>query len=367
MNINRYNYEEYFLLYVDNELTKAERLEVETFVHNNPDLEEELIMLKQSKLKPEAFISFPGKSVLMKPEPASLINETNYEEFFLLYVDNELDASFRKDVEAFAASQPRFQQELDLLMQTKTQPEETIVFPDKSLLYKEPAEKRVVIMWWRTMAVAAMLLLALGIFWISSSDKAVSTTPAGVAKTGEPQKNNNAAQNEDPAAAEKKEQPALPADRPAVTQQTNNDQQLASQNTTKKSNDDHQPVSGDKLYADNQTKAQNQVQDQDPGTEPKIAKVDIGVESSNRNISTSLETASLASAVSIKSDPIVQTASSSFPDEGDENSIAIASVDKKSKMRGLFRKVTRVFEKTTNLPAVEEKGLLIGGFEIALK
>jgi hypothetical protein len=380
MNINRYNYEEYFLLYVDNELTKAERLEVETFVHNNPDLEEELIMLKQSKLRPENFISFPGKSVLLKPEPASLINETNYEEFFLLYVDNELDAAFRKDVEAFAATQPRFQQELDLLMQATLQPEEAIVFPDKSLLYKEPAERRVVIAWWRAVAVAAMLLLALGIFWISSSDKSGSTLPSGVAKTEEGKKteqqqkdNNNVAQNEDPAAGEEKEQLALPADRQPVPQQVNNEQQLASHNknnTNKKSNDDHQPVSGDKLYAVNN---QNNTQDENPGTQPKIAKVDAGVEkSANRNISTGLEIASLASAVKAKSDPIVQTAAnltSPFPEEevANENAIAMTPVDKKNKMRGLFRKVTRVFEKTTNLPAVEEKGILIGGFEIALK
>ncbi|HYE56086.1 MAG TPA: hypothetical protein VD996_14655 [Chitinophagaceae bacterium] len=359
MNINRYNYEEYFLLYVDNELTKAERLEVEAFVQNNPDLEEELIMLKQSKLKPDAFIQFPGKSALIKPEPASLINDTNYEEFFLLYVDNELEASFRKEVEAFAAGQPRYQQELDLLLQTKAAPEESIVFPDKSLLYKEPAGKRVVIGWWRAVAVAAIILLALGIFWLNSSNKTGSITPVGLAKTEQPQ-NNNPDQKEEPAnPEEEKEQPSLP-------QQANNDQQLASRDntkTTQKSNDDdRQPKDNDRVYAGNQ----NNAQDPNPGTQPKIAKVE-------HTISTGVEIASLASAVKLKQDPIVQTAVAIAPppsveeEAAHENAIAMTPVDKKNKLRGLFRKVTRVFEKTTNLPAVEEKGILIGGFEIALK
>src|SRR5690349_19664250 len=99
MNINRYNYEEFFLLYVDNELTKAEREEVEAFVHDNPDLEEELVMFRQSKLRPDASIHFTGKESLLKPESASIVNETNYEEFFLLYVDGELNAVERREVE----------------------------------------------------------------------------------------------------------------------------------------------------------------------------------------------------------------------------------------------------------------------------
>lgn len=366
MNINRYNYEEFFLLYVDNELTKAERLEVEAFVDANPDLREELNILNELKLKPETGIRFNGKELLMKPEAGNgLINATNYEEFFVLYVDDELTAAERREVETFAASNPALQQELNLLLQTKVEPEHAIVFPDKSLLYKQPKTDRkpVFILWTRVIAVAAMLLVALGIFWLTNRQPGNE-----VAGKVDKQEQQVAKQDENQSANDQQvQQPVVTPDDTQLQQLADKDEKRPTRPSDKpsrrfdtKNNDDK------KQLAVNDNK-QNQdvviVEPERPLTSTGIASVTNNT--AGTTISTRIESAHLTSAAQAKSE-MVSYASNVVVEEEPDQAFGPVGV-RKNKLRGLFRKVTRVFEKTTNLPAVEEKGILIGNFEIALK
>ena len=87
--INRQNYEEYFLLHTDEELDPAERLAVEEFVQQHPDLKIELEMLLRSVV-PAQPIVYHGKDALLR-NSSSIVNESNYEEYFVLYADDELD------------------------------------------------------------------------------------------------------------------------------------------------------------------------------------------------------------------------------------------------------------------------------------
>lgn len=68
MRINRQTYEEYFLLYADGELTNTEKLEVEEFINQNPDLGEELEMITQTVMIPDETIVFANKEILLKEE-----------------------------------------------------------------------------------------------------------------------------------------------------------------------------------------------------------------------------------------------------------------------------------------------------------
>jgi anti-sigma factor RsiW len=134
--INRSNYEEYFLMYVDNELSAPERILAEAFVQQNPDLAPELAALQQAVLLPPP-VDFTAKDSLYKT--ATAIDHSNYTEFFVLYTDNELSAAQRKEVEAFVATNPALQAELDLFAQTHLQADAQITFDNKTGLYKNTA------------------------------------------------------------------------------------------------------------------------------------------------------------------------------------------------------------------------------------
>ena len=163
MIINRHNYEEFFLLYVDHELSAGDRRAVESFIRENSDLEEELVMLQQSKLKPDHTIFFDNKKSLLKQSSGNaLINEMNYEEFFVLYVDGELSEEEKTEVEKFIFQYPHLRMEMDLLKQTSLQPDLDIVFEKKEILFRheEKRAEKTILPWFRFSAAAVVLLVA---------------------------------------------------------------------------------------------------------------------------------------------------------------------------------------------------------------
>ena len=115
--INRHNYEEYFLLYTDDELDAAGKRAVEDFVEQNPDLKIELEMLQKSVLPVDPIV-FHHKDALLK-NSLSMINDSNYEEYFVLYADDELTVEEKDRVDQFVYTHPQFRATFDLIQKSK--------------------------------------------------------------------------------------------------------------------------------------------------------------------------------------------------------------------------------------------------------
>lgn len=171
ININRHNYEEFFLLYVDRELSAAERVAVEQFVQENPDLQHELEALQQTMLTEDIIFEMPDKSSLYKEETTG-ISLQNHSTHFLMYIDNELSATEKEAVETFVLQHPSLQESFMQWKQTKL-PIEHIAFPDKELLYRsEEREKKPVayMRWWRMAAAAAVIGFAFMVWTLSPNN-----------------------------------------------------------------------------------------------------------------------------------------------------------------------------------------------------
>jgi hypothetical protein len=119
--INLSNYEDWFLLYADGELTVAEQDAVLEFVKLNPSLQEEFDLMMGMRFQPEIEIKFTDHSTLTA-------------EYF-----NELETTY------------------------SFEPDLTIQFPDKEKLYKRTAAP--VISMFRFAAVAASTIVTAGLIW----------------------------------------------------------------------------------------------------------------------------------------------------------------------------------------------------------
>ena len=353
MKIDRHNYEEYFLLYIDNELTVEQMKQVELFVAENPDLEEELVMLQQSRLIPDDSVVFDDKRLLMKEESDSFINMNNYEEWLVSYVDNEVNEEQRIAVEKFAGRHPEVQEELNLFQQTKLQPEK-IFFSDKQVLYKREKARVVSMPWWR-ISVAAMLVLGAGIGLFSIFNNRASTSNGAIAR--EVVKTETPASPANITSSKKDTSTQVAPARPAPERPN-----LAATSTNRAGNIRKRQVVGDKKnnepqLADNSTRPHvitpEQIAVQPVQTKsPETAKVNDNAINDKINAPKIVDGSVTNPAVET---PHVMYASNT---DNDEN----------KRFRGFFRKASRIIERSTNVnPNANDDRVLIGGMAINLK
>ena len=165
--IHKGNYEEFFLLYVDNELTAAEKLSVERFLTEHPDLEPELQMLMDTRLAPDT-LRFEGKESLFRN--AVDIGPWNIGDLQMQWLDDELDAGTAARVEEYTRMHSEAAAEWAQLKQARLMPE-PVGFPDKASLYRHASKPAPVLpLFAKRMAAAAAILLAAALFWMNRED-----------------------------------------------------------------------------------------------------------------------------------------------------------------------------------------------------
>ena len=125
--INLLNYETFFLLYADGELSPAEQESVLEFIKQHPSLEEEFNLIGQLTFKPGKDLVKMDKSILKKE------------------IAEDLDTLY-----AF-------------------EPDLAITCPNKSALYKK--EKGAIVYRFRMFAAAAAILFTAGILWLVMGEK----------------------------------------------------------------------------------------------------------------------------------------------------------------------------------------------------
>jgi len=384
--ITRENYEEFFVSYVDNELPAETRLAVERFVAAHPDLREELEILQQCRLEPEPEAVFPDKKSLFQ-----------YEESLLLYVDGELDASKRAAIEELASREPRIGLELEQLKMTVSQADPSIVFPEKEKLLRSTKGRRVVMLPWLQASAAAAVLAVAVLSLLPHGHKTDTPVAAAVVKNNtdtvtpvvasplysgkNAQPATTSAANSTAAIPLKKTR--LPA--PAVAKKTRGDNGNSRMPST------NPATSSEALVAKNSRTTAN-------STAASIAETTSNARTISNPTTTSNTTAASNAATAL--DPTA-TANASTPHRMEKSAAtSVAKMDipreqrsfatqallqdahqegdgdmadnmppatGKTKLRGLFRRVTRAFGKTADRDDDGGRQVSISVFQVALK
>ena len=157
IDINRSNYENYVIDYLDGKLTAVETACFIVFLGNNPDINEEIAELNKITIEPDDY-SFTEKSRLKKKVVISVgnINEDNYEEFFIADHEGDLIDSQKELLRQFLEKNPSLHPEHKLFGDVKLEPDTGIVFTDKNLLKR----KSIIIPVWYSAAAAIIILFA---------------------------------------------------------------------------------------------------------------------------------------------------------------------------------------------------------------
>ena len=394
MNIDRHNYEEFFLLYVDNELSAAERKTVELFVQQNPDLHKELLMLQQSIL-PGDKIVFENKNELLKTGSFAELQEK-----LLLFADDELPVNERKEIESLLESDTVAAVEWNILQQTKLQPDTAIVFTDKKSLYRTEGARVVGIKWWRIAAAAVLLSFGIwaGIEFYKNSSSVKKNGGEIVKENKEQPQQIKKNETVNPVAVEPQpEKQTAPETIVTVTPQKNSAERVAEKNstvteknnttaakTTKQNINDPKEVmvatkEDNKKPSNNLPKPLENI-NSNSSNKALIADVQpLGIEKNNSNTKNDIAinktdkqiepvNTLIASKLTEPANSIAKNAVYNSSDEAKADTKVLYMDEdkvKRTKVGGFFRKLKRVIERTTNIKT--GNGISVAGFEIAVK
>jgi hypothetical protein len=370
--ITRDNYEELFLLYIDNELSVADREAVEQFVAHHPDLQQNWKALLHCRLLPDEQLVYPDRDTLYRTEAEE--------------EDDDL---------------PRFSPDL------------SIVFPDKVSLYKQEEDKRIVwLPWLRIGAAAAIIGIVTLLVLLSGRHTPAPSVAPPIAK------NNKNAPPVTPAAAgtlysggggtaspatdRTAANPTVPAiiNRTAAHPATATQMATTTRPTTGKPTKEATGLAANKPIKEKRkmkTSGQDireevapvsqdlaqQAQSHDPAHDPAPARPTDITATQAADITA---TRAPVTTANVRSGDAVAALQRSIPREESsfatqalqqenenhdpENNTLVSAespVPGKGKLRGLFRKVTRTFGKTADRDDDGQREVLVGAFQISLK
>ena len=277
------------------------------------------------------------------------INRQTYEEFFLLYADGELNGTEKKAVEDFVKENPDLSNEFNMIRDTVMHPDDSIIFENKELLYKnEEDDRKIVYMRWFRIGVAAAVMVALTIAgWLFIDERNVMIPPVAIVE--KPVKSDS---SRDVTTVEPVSEPASPSGNIA-SNKVRSDEKRTPPVTRKNKQRAVEPVENAQLVVNvPETNVDVRSTENNPAPENNTTMpATVKAETAINEIDVPVQPREMENAEA-EEPSTVQYAHSTFDEEPAKNDMiyfANTSLTKKTKLRGVLRKATRYLDRVTSL------------------
>jgi len=186
MEINKNNYEAYFLDYWENNLQPEMVAELMIFLEGNPDLKGEFNEFENIVLVPDESIKFqPNKELKKKEvEPVGEIQSDNYEHYMVGDLEGDLTKKEAANFKYFLNINPHLKLEYNLLKLTFLNPDEKIVYVNKDTLKKSGLFVLYKTQVLYGLSIAASLIILLGFYFGISWQNNINRYAEEISKMG---------------------------------------------------------------------------------------------------------------------------------------------------------------------------------------
>ncbi|MBU8893678.1 MAG: hypothetical protein KOO66_12940 [Bacteroidales bacterium] len=177
IDINRNNYEKYFLDFTEGKLLPFEESLLMSFLKSNPDLKEELDLLTDiPKLKSNT--AFRGKEVLRKSLTVSDNTSNNFDELCIARIEGDLNEKEIVEFDSLINDHEKSEREFNLYKLTKITADETIDFSYKNRLKKKTTGSFVFKNRYSVISAAASIVIAVAVYNFLPKNQIGETIPA---------------------------------------------------------------------------------------------------------------------------------------------------------------------------------------------
>lgn len=172
MEINRSNYEIFFLDYFEGSLNEDQLASLMSFLEKNPDLKEEFNSFEMVEISEKPSIAFPDKFMLKVPETNLPVNEDNFEWFCIASLEQDLNSEEEQALQSYIKKNPEKKRDFELYTKTILSPSEEIVFEKPQTLKRfQTTPFLLTKQLWTYASAAAVVFIIAGLFFMMPQQK----------------------------------------------------------------------------------------------------------------------------------------------------------------------------------------------------